>query len=296
MWGREIATVFAVVALLHPTAAGADAVLSFDPASPAALVSRIRAVDLARLGADLSDGGLELPTRLDVALLSEADERVRAVPYWITGLALEPTTVVIFHERVLRYPYDSLESVFRHEVTHLALSSRAGGRPLPRWLHEGVAMSVDRGWDTRGRFRLLLEMTGSPATDDLTRLFASASQPDAAQAYGLSAALVADIEQRHGRTAPARIAARVALGIPFATAFEQETGETPDQAAGHAWRTYRRWTIWVAAITSETAIWAVIVVLAVAGSFVQIRRRSRRRARWDELESMNVEEHSQRHR
>jgi hypothetical protein len=277
------------MALLHPAPAGADTVLSFDPESPPALASRIRVIDVTRLEADLSDSGLTLPPRLDVALLSEDDERVRAVPYWITGLALEPTTVVIFHERVLRYPYDSLESVFRHEVTHLALSARAGGRPLPRWLHEGVAMSVDRGWDTRGRFRLLIEMTGNPATADLTRLFASESQPDAAQAYGLSAALVADIRRRHGRTAPARIAARVATGIPFPTAFEQETGETPDQAADRAWRGYRRWTVWVAVITSETAIWAVIVVLAVIGSFVQIRRRSRRRARWDETESQDME-------
>jgi hypothetical protein len=239
------------------------------------------------LGADLADSGLEMPPRLEVALISNADERVRAVPPWIVGLALEPAQVVIFHERVLAYPYDSLESVFRHEVTHLALSARAGGRPLPRWLHEGVATSVDRDWDAGGRLRLLFEMTGNPATTDLARLFASGSQPDTAQAYGLSAALVADIERRHGRTAPARIAGRVALGIPFPTAFEQETHETPDQAAERAWRGYRRWTMWVAAITSEASIWGVIVTLAIVASIVQARRRSRRRARWDEAESMD---------
>jgi hypothetical protein len=281
-----MATVLSGLVLLSATA-GADSALFFDSASPPALVSRIRAIDLTRLDAELRERGLEIPPRLDVALIPNADERSRDVPPWIAGLAIDPGLVVIFHERVLRYPYDSIESVFRHEVAHLALSARAGGRPLPRWLHEGVAMSVDRGWDTRSRWRLLLEMTGNPATADLARLFASSSRPDSAQAYGLSAALVADIEQRHGKAAPARIAGRVASGVPFGTAFEQETGDTPDQAAERAWLGYRRWTMWVAAISSESAIWGLIVALAIVAAVVQARRRSRRRARWDEADSID---------
>jgi len=285
VWSRRAAIVLTVLASLLASAARADTVLVFDSASPPALVSKIRGIDLGRLDADLEDRGLELPSRIDVALLANDDERGRDVPPWVVGLALEPAQIVIFHERVLAYPYDSLEAVFRHEVTHLALTARAGGRTLPRWLHEGVAMSVDRRWDTAGRLRLLLEMTGNPATADLTRLFASASQPATAQAYGLSAALVADIERRFGRTAPARIASRVASGVPFPLAFEQETHQTPDDAAAGAWRGYRRWTMWMSALTGEGAIWGVIVILAIVAAVVQARRRARRRARWDEAES-----------
>jgi hypothetical protein len=292
VWNRGLATAAAALAALLPAYVAADTVLFFDPASPPALAARIRAIDLTRLAADLGESGLEMPPRLDVALISNADERFRALPPWVVGLALEPAQVVLFHERARAYPYDSLESVFRHEVTHLALSHRAGGRPLPRWFHEGVAMSVDRGWDTSGRLRLLLEMTGNPATADLARLFGSASQPDSAQAYGLSAALVADIERRHGKTAPARITSRVGSGMPFQTAFEQETNETPDQAAERAWSGYRRWTIWVSALTSDTTIWGVIVALAIVASVVQARRRARRRAGWDEAESMDASKSS----
>jgi hypothetical protein len=281
---RGVAIAITALAALSAAPAGASPLLVLDPASPAAAVSRIRAVDLARLADDLGGRGLDMPSRLDVALISGTDQRAREVPTWIVGLAIEPTQIVIFHDRVLSYPYDSLESVFRHEVTHLALSARAGGRPLPRWFHEGVATSVDRGWDTMGRLRLLLEMSGNPATSDLARLFDSQSRTDATRAYRLSAALVADIERRHGRAAPARIAGRVASGIPFATAFEQETNETPDQAAERAWRAYRRWTMWLSAMTSEAAIWAVIVVLALVASVVQARRRLQRRASWDEAD------------
>ena len=149
-------------------------------------------------------------------------------------------------------------------------------------------MSVDRGWDTAGRLRLLIEMTGSPATADVTRLFASGAQPDTARAYGLSAALVADLQRRHGADVSARIASRVASGLPFSRAFELITSETPDEAAERAWRGYRRWIMWVSALTSETAIWGVITTLAIAAAVVAARRRARRRRQWDEADALDL--------
>jgi hypothetical protein len=273
-----------VLALVCCAEARAQSTLVIDPSSPAPAASRVRGVDLARLSADLRRAGLELPTRLEVVLIPDADPRASEVPPWIVGLAFEPEHIVIFHERVLPYPYDSIESVFRHEAAHLALSARAGGRPLPRWLHEGVATSVDRGWGAAGRLRLLLEMTGRPAPADLTRLFASGERPDTARAYGLSAALVADLQRRHGGDVPGRIAARVAAGDAFPRAFEIETGDSPEAAADRAWSGYRQWTMWVSAVTSEGAIWGFVVLLALAAAVVQARRRARRRREWDEAE------------
>ena len=80
---------------------------------------------------------------------------------------------------------------------------------------------------------------------------------------------------------------QLASGVPFTAAFEQETHETPDAAAERAWRGYRRWTMWISALTSEGAIWGLIVILAIVASIVQARRRARRRARWDEAESVD---------
>ena len=168
-------------------------------------------------------------------------------------LGLEPADIVIFPDRVLSYPYDSLESVFRHEIAHLALSARAGGRPMPRWFHVGSAESADAGLGVTGRLRLLLEMTGDPATADLARLFAANTETMSARAYGLSGALVADVQRRHGGGTPGAIAARVAGGVPFAQAFELETGVTPDDAARRAWAGYRRWTNLVSVATSGAA-------------------------------------------
>ena len=261
--------------------------LTIIPSSGAA--SRIGAIDLDRLGADLERAGLALPSRIVVRLIEEADPRASGIPDWIVGLALEPDGIVILPGRILPYPYQSIESVFRHEVAHLALSARAGGQPMPRWFHEGLAVSVDAGWGVSGHLRLLLEMTGSPGTADLARLFASDTQAASALAYGLSAALVADVQRRHGTGAPGAIAARLADGVTFAHAFHLETDVTPDEAAIRAWAGYRHWTMWVSVATSEAAVWGLILAIALAAFIARAQRRARRRRQWDDEEAIDLQ-------
>ncbi len=272
-----------LLAVLPVSIAAAQSELTIDaPTSLGRAADRVRAVDLSRLARDFHRAGLDLPARINVTMIPEDDPRASDIPRWIVGLALAQRDVVIFPERVLPYPYDSVESVFTHEVAHLALSERAGGQPLPRWFQEGVAMSVDGGWRVSGQLRLILEMLRNPGTSELSRLFAANTEPEAAQAYGLSAALVADLQRRHGSGMPGKVAARVARGVSFATAFEMETGETPDHAATRAWAAYRRWTVWVPALTDGTAAWVAILGLATAAYVARRRRRARRRRLWDE--------------
>jgi hypothetical protein len=268
-----------------PAAPAASAELTVE-ASPAlaAAASEVKRVDLDDLDRDLRRAGLALPPSVDVTLIANDDPRAARIPRWIVGLAAGDRDVLILPDRVLPYPYDSIASVLRHEVTHLALSIRAGNQPLPRWFHEGVATSVDRGWGVAGQLRLLVEMLRNPGTADLARLFASDTQPDTALAYGLSAALVSDLRQRHGDGVPGAVAARVGGGMPFAAAFALEVGETPDSAAARAWAAYRRWTNWVPSLTSGSAVWLLTLALAVAAYAAQRRRRRLRRQRWAEDE------------
>lgn len=244
---------------------------------------------MASLADALRRAGLELPTEIRVTLIAEDDERATAIPDWIVGFASGERDIVIFPERVLSYPYDSIESVLRHEVAHLALSTQAGGKPLPRWFHEGVATSVDSGWRATAQLKLLLAMLARPDIADLTRLFASPSQSDTTQAYLLSALLVHDLRERHGLAIPGAIARRVAAGVPFVEAFRLETGVTPGAAAAEAWAGYRRWTEWVPAITSPSAAWTLILVLALVAFLAQRRRRARSRRRWEDEDFMSSE-------
>ena len=255
------------------------------PVSLESAAARIRAIDSRTLEAALTSAGLEAPTKVDVTLVPEDDPVARETPTWVVGRAFGDRDVLIFPARVTRYPYDSLEAVMQHEIVHLALFTRAGGRPLPRWFHEGVATSVESGWSMTDQARLLFSALSQPTIDDVRELFRSAAQPDTTLAYLLAAALVNDLRERHGPDIPGRIARRVEAGALFDRAFLRETGETPAAAAARAWITYRQWTTWVPAVANASAVWSAILVLAVLAYVARRRRRARLRKQWEEEES-----------
>jgi hypothetical protein len=226
---------------------------------------------------------LELPSRVQLILVADEHPVAGRTPTWIAGQAFGSDTIVIYPQRIGSYPYDSLESVVLHEFVHLALNARAAGQPLPRWFHEGVAVSVESGWGIGSQARLLWAAAHDPAINDVTMLFESGVSSETTTAYLLSAALVEDIRRRHGLTTPGAIAGRVAGGEPFAVAFARETGETVNEAAAQAWRVYRGLR-WLPIITSASGLWGGIVVLAGAAFVVRLRRRWQRRREWEEEE------------
>jgi hypothetical protein len=251
--------------------------VSLEPAA-----QRLRTLDAQPLADALQHAGLALPPRVHVTLIPEDDPRAGNTPAWFVGRASGVGDIIIFPDRVSSYPYGSLESVMRHEVVHLALNARAGGRPLPRWFHEGVAVSIESGWGIGDRLRLITAGLSGPPLDDVSRLFASDARPDTTHAYVLAAALVDELRRAHGAAFPGRVAARVATGVRFASAFEIETGETPTQAADRAWRSYRRWTSWMPLATSASAVWGLILALAFVAFFMRLSKRTQRRRQWDD--------------
>ena len=255
------------------------------PAALEPVAARLRSLDWQPLASALTNAGLNLPSTVRVTLVDERDARAAAMPWWVVGFATGTEDVVIFPARIGSYPYESLESVLRHEVVHLALSARSEGR-LPRWVHEGVAVSVETEWNFGGDVRLVLAAARNPGMADLAGLFDSDTYLGNANAYRLAAALVNDIRSRHGPAIPGQIAARVATGVPFERAFELETGETPDAVAARVWAQYRRWTAWLPVVTGESAIWTVILALAFVAFVAQFRKRARRRRRWAEEEEL----------
>jgi hypothetical protein len=251
------------------------------PASHEEVTRRIERIDRARLAAALARAGLAAPPDVDLLLVPEANPEAAATPRWIVGRAHGLRDIVIFPDRVPSYPYDSLEGVVQHEIVHLALANAAHGRPLPRWFHEGVAVSVETGWRATDGLRLAIAMLAEPTIADLDQLFQSESESSSAQAYLLAAALIEDLRSRHGQALPGAVAARVARDVPFPEAFTAEAGETPEEAAARAWAGYRRWTTWAVAITSPLALWSGVMALAFVALLVRLRRRMERRRLWE---------------
>lgn len=258
------------------------------PPALSALASRVESIDAPTLAASLARAGLELPPRIHVTLIPAEDPRARVVPPWVAARASGTGTIVIYPHQIRSYPHDSLESVVLHEVVHLALNARAGERPLPRWFHEGVAVSVESGWGLGSQARLLLAAARGPAIDDVQALFASEAAPETTTAYLLSAALVEDVRRRHGLAVPGAIAGRVAAGASFDEAFRLETGETVHAAAANAWTVYRGLR-WMPILTSATSLWGWILLLAFVAFAVRLRRRRQKRWEEDEADSRHTE-------
>jgi len=273
-----------VGALATDASAGSMDVTVRAPPSLEAMAERVRDVEWPPLEEALVRAGLEPPPRVRVTLVGEDDPDARATPSWIVGQAFGSLDVVVFPARVGAYPYSSLESVLWHEVVHLALSVQAQGQPLPRWFHEGVAMSIERGWGFTSQVRLGLAAAGEPGLADLGRLFNSSAEPETARAYLLASTLIADLRQRHGAAAPGTIVGLVSRGVPFPRAFEQHTGETQEAAAARVWRLYQGWTSWIPVVTGASALWIAILGLAVIAFVASRGRRRRHRKRWDEEE------------
>jgi hypothetical protein len=265
-------------------AAGQPARLTVSaPTALTEVAARIEAIDPAPLAESLARAGLEWPPSVQITLVPDDDPRARAVPSWVAARAFGGDRIVIYHHRLRSYPFDSVESVVLHEIVHLALNRRAGGQSLPRWFHEGVAVSVEAGWGIGSQARLLLAAARGPAIDDVSALFASEAAPENTTAYLLSAALIEDVRRRHGLGVPGAIAARVARGESFDGAFRGETGETVQEAAAQAWSVYRGLR-WMPILTGPASLWGGILLLAVVAFVVRVRRR--RQKRWEDDEPL----------
>jgi hypothetical protein len=245
---------------------------------------RIREIDPGPLAKALDSAGLPNPQRVRIVLIAGDDPRVRRLPEWIVGFASGAEDVVILPSRIGSYPYGSIESVVRHEIVHLALNAQARGQPLPRWFHEGVAVTLESGWGARDQVRLLLAALERPSMADLSRLFASEVYPDTAQAYLLSAALVDEVRRRHGNASPGAIAEAVGSGESFEAAFLRVTGERVDDVAARAWAGHRRLTRWIPIVTSPSAVWTLILAVATLAFVFRLRRRRGQRRQWEEEE------------
>ena len=90
--------------------------------------------------------GLDAPgPDIRVVLAPESSPFAHEVPPWVSGYTDGVTSdagsvVVILAERTPSYPDGGLEEVLAHEVAHVLVHRASGGRRVPRWVDEGVAM------------------------------------------------------------------------------------------------------------------------------------------------------------
>lgn len=255
-------------------------------------LERLEGLDRRRLEGAMQLAGLDRPgPPIRVVLAREGSPEAAAVPSWAAGYALGGGgPVVLFPGRAGSYPYDSLEELLQHEVAHVLVDRAARGRPVPRWLHEGIAMTAGGAWglEDRTRFGLAVARQGEVPLASLDQRFAGGSSA-AAGAYALAGGFVSHLLRRHGPGVTGAILAGLADGLPPAEAFHRATGETLAAAEASFWRRQTLWHRWVPFLTSSTALWIGVTLLALWA----IRRRRERdallAARWEAEEAARAE-------
>ncbi len=245
-----------------------------------AALERVADRSWERVSTDLGSA----PTSPITVVLAATDEAFNQfqpagdpLPAWVTGVAYpEAMTMVIRSYHVAGSPRQDVGTIFVHELTHLVLGARFGARPVPRWLHEGLAMYEASEWRPEQEWDLVWTVLANrvPPLDELTGAFEK-SEGEARTAYLLSDALVTHMITTYGREAFGAFVERLAEGRSFEEASIGALGVSP-ALFEQRWRAHldRRYA-WIPLITSSTALWVVVMGVTIA-AYAAKRRRSRR--------------------
>ncbi len=227
----------------------------------------------------LQDAGPPIP----VILVPEDAPLARETPAWVAGFATGGRAVVLFPARTPSYPHESIEQLLQHEIAHILIARAAGGRHVPRWFHEGVALAAERTWSLGDRTQFAIDVAfgGSVPASSLDRLF-EGDLRSVRRAYRLSGLLVEELLRAHGSDLPARVLAAMSAGLTFDAAFETSSGVSVNEASRAFWHRRRFWAAWLPWLTTPAALWTLITLLGLAAIARVAWRRAHRR--WEDDE------------
>ncbi|MCC6902386.1 MAG: hypothetical protein IT377_25670 [Polyangiaceae bacterium] len=179
-----------------------------------------------------------------------------------------------------------LGEVFRHELAHVALHDAVGGRPVPRWFNEGVAVFVS-GEGSVTRLQTLWMATVANELLPLGRL-EKTFPTDAlgvSVAYAQAADIVRYLVRREDQQRFIALLERVRTGSEFERALNESYGV--DLATlEFEWRqdVSKRYTFWPA-LFSGSVIWVGAIGLFVWGWRRRKKRAERTLERWGREEA-----------
>ena len=212
------------------------------------------------------------------------------MPAWVTGYTDGVTSdagsvIVILAERTPSYPDGGLEEVLAHEVAHVLIHRAAGGRRVPRWFDEGLAMLAARTWRWRDQTELALGLLSGPRVplwklDDLFQ----GDRRQVERGYALAGTLVQDLLERYGSAVPRIVLARVAQGDTFEQGIRGATRRHADRRGRGVWERQGALRLWIPILTSTAVLWFGVSVLAIVAGFRKRRQRAAQAKAMEEAE------------
>jgi hypothetical protein len=204
-------------------------------------------------------------------------------PEWISGFADGRTrAIVLFPDRVSRYPDGNLKTLVVHEVAHVLVAEAARGRSVPRWFNEGVATVAAREWgiEDRARYAAAVVGRGPRTVDELDLAFARGGSR-VSRAYALSGAFVRWLRSEYGDQVTAVILDLLGRDMSFREAFVRATGDTLEWAEHRFFVREALWHTWVPFLTSSGVLWAGITALALIAIQRRRLKSAAMRDRWE---------------
>jgi hypothetical protein len=243
---------------------------------------------LERLAVDLGetpDGPIAVVLAPDDQAFNQFQPPGEPLPDWAVGVAYPGSmTMVIRSHHIPGTPRQDIGAIFIHELTHLVLGARFGERPVPFWLHEGLAMYEAGEWHPGHEWDLVRAVLANrvPPLDALA--VAGRSEAEARTVYALSEALVGHMIATYGRGRFGALVDQLAEGESFEGALISAFRITPERFE-EKWQVHldRRYT-WIPLITSTTALWVVMMAVAFVAYAAKKRRNRKIAAAWAEEE------------
>ncbi len=230
------------------------------------IATRMKQFDTTRVQTIMNLIGVDYPGNpIRVIVAPEESDWALRTPSWVSGYAIsQQDLIVILPERVIGYPYDSLESLLAHELAHILIGRAAGGQPVPRWFDEGLAMVAAHTWEFEDQARLVWAMVmGRPTTlTELEQLFHQ-NRASAQKAYVLAHTLIRYCIQRFGDDWPKQLLASLAQKLSFQEAFFRTTSQSFKQVQTDFWADQNLWAQWIPVVTSSAVLWMGILGLAL---------------------------------
>jgi len=227
-------------------------------------------------------GGVEVRIARTQAEMATLAPEGAPVPAYASGVAY-PEIGLVLLTLAPSYPNQrhDLREVFRHELTHLAVYEAAGGRSVPRWFNEGLAVHAS-GEASMVRLKTLWTATLADRLIPLGELDrAFPAEPTVTDvAYAEAADVVRFLLRQRDHARFVSLFERLRDGSPFDSALRDAYGVGRDQLEAE-WRedVARRFTFWPVLLSSG-GVWLLAFVLL---GWAWRRRRSRDRVtlqRW----------------
>jgi hypothetical protein len=199
------------------------------------------------------------------------------LPQWAVGVAYpELNLMVIRSPRLVAGNQEDPIKTFTHELSHLILATEFGGRPIPRWLNEGLAMYESYEWHPSQDLLMARAVLSGQLIPlgELIQAFGGEGF-EVRQAYLESYSLVNYLISTYGRGDFHRFVRQLARGQSFEQAL-QETFLLSPQTFEAQWKRHLKFRFnWIPFLTSTALLW-FLISFSLFGVYLIRKRKTRR--------------------